>query len=611
MASAKKGNSFSVRPYVGDNKTLLAFNFANRADAQSLAGFTIECKPPGLASYYLLNELQFPDPSQHHQVSGQSASSSINAPFQKYRWIHVPGSSHQGLDPVTGPYVYTVTPRYFDASHCMQALDSSLSVSVTVPVGPFRKGSLSLGFTRGYMQSEAFVHHFGEHATLAPMDKPLLFDTKQRAATSPSGQSFTFADEYAWSGGTARARIFGLLNSVLQDRTLRLDVFAYDLDEPDIVRSLLTLAAAGRVRIILDNSEEHHATANHAAKTVHPEDQFEELFRRQAKPPADILRGCFARYAHDKIMIVSRGGTAIQVLTGSTNFSVNGLYVNANHVLVLDDRTVAAEYARVFEESWQILKQYPTKKSAGVFSATPLATKPFTFQGSSVPRMSINFSPHSESYAGKILTAVSGRIGAEKQAARGSVLFAVMQLAGSNTPVYETLNEIYDTGSLYSYGISDEPEHGTHLYAAGSKKGVLVTGKPGKTTLPAPFDQVPAPPGHEIHDKVVVCGLNGPDPVVYCGSSNLASGGEAANGDNLLEIHDADVATAFAIEVLLLVDHYNFLDRYAKPRTGTTAKPPAKSRAASRQKSGRKKITRKTEVRRKVARKAPRRRRTG
>jgi hypothetical protein len=74
-----------------------------------------------------------------------------------------------------------------------------------------------------------------------------------------------------------------------------------------------------------------------------------------------------------------------------------------------------------------------------------------------------------------------------------------------------------------------------------------VTGKPSSVSLPPPFDQVPSPPGHEIHDKFVVCGMVGPDPVVYCGSSNLASGGEAANGDNLLEIHDADVATVFAI----------------------------------------------------------------
>jgi len=69
--------------------------------------------------------------------------------------------------------------------------------------------------------------------------------------------------------------------------------------------------------------------------------------------------------------------------------------------------------------------------------------------------------------------------------------------------------------------------------------------------------------GHQIHHKFVICGFNRPDAVLWCGSSNLNEGGEEKNGDNLLEIHDPDVATAFAIEALGLVDHFNFLDRYA------------------------------------------------
>ena len=53
---------------------------------------------------------------------------------------------------------------------------------------------------------------------------------------------------------------------------------------------------------------------------------------------------------------------------------------------------------------------------------------------------------------------------------------------------------------------------------------------------------------------------------IHCGSSNLALGGEAENGDDLLAIHDADVATAFAIEALGLVGHYSFIDRMANPK---------------------------------------------
>ncbi len=70
--------------------------------------------------------------------------------------------------------------------------------------------------------------------------------------------------------------------------------------------------------------------------------------------------------------------------------------------------------------------------------------------------------------------------------------------------------------------------------------------------------------GHQVHHKFVVCGFNGDDPVVFCGSSNLSTGGEESNGDNLLAVHDGDVATVFAIEALLLVDHFDFLDRMPK-----------------------------------------------
>jgi hypothetical protein len=100
-------------------------------------------------------------------------------------------------------------------------------------------------------------------------------------------------------------------------------------------------------------------------------------------------------------------------------------------------------------------------------------------------------------------------------------------------------------------------------------------GKPGTTALPPPFNQVPRIAGHEIHHKFVVCRFRGEDPVVYCGSSNLALGGEQENGDNLLAIHDADVATAFTIEALELVDHYNFLDKLSKKTTTSRgAQPP-------------------------------------
>jgi hypothetical protein len=192
----------------------------------------------------------------------------------------------------------------------------------------------------------------------------------------------------------------------------------------------------------------------------------------------------------------------------------------------------------------------------------------------------------------RVLATLTSRIAAEgnKAKATGSVLFAVMQIdtgrskgaakktktkkkttkkAPANNPVYWALNTLHKNQKIFSYGISDSPD-GIYLYPVDKKTGVLVSGKPGQTILPPPFNQVPAIKGfgHQVHHKFVVCGFNTPDAVVFCGSSNLSTGGEESNGDNLLAVHDEDIATVFAIEALLLVDHFNFLDSMPKANKG-------------------------------------------
>lgn len=582
-------NQFTVKAYPGDNKTLLAFDFANDALAKGLAGFTIACKLPGTApAFYLFNFLAFEKPQDHVQVSGELPHSTVNAPIQKYRWVDFAHAAATGGNLVAGGYVYTVTPRYFDANGKMLAIDNSKSVALTVPVGPFVSGALKLGFTRGYMQSQAYARHFGSNTPVQPANRKLQYATTAKAGTNKAGQDVSFVEIYAWMGATAREQIFDVLDEVVNDSSLNLDMFAYDLNEPDVVSALLTLAGQGRIRIILDSAQLHitHQETNKKTgvkKTVVPfEEDFDAAFAKIAKGKAAMKRGCFARYSHDKIFIVSKNGLATKVLTGATNFSVNGLYVNANHVLVFDETTVAQYYAKVFEESWTLLTSPKvSKKIAAAFAGSALATKAFTSSAPNVPKMTINVSPHTVADTTRILTAIEQRIKSEASATNGNVLFAVMQLTRTQSPVCQALINVHNTQTLYSYGISDSPG-GVKLYAPGSKAGVLVTGKPKQVLLPPPFDRVPTPPGHEIHDKFVVCGVNGKDPVVFCGSSNLATGGEAANGDNLLEIHDADIAMIFAIEALLLVDHYNFLDRYATPAKAIAPKAPAGSKSAAK-----------------------------
>lgn len=578
MASktAKKG-TFSVTAYQGDLKTLLAFNLADKKSATNLAGFTLQCAPNGQPPYYLQNNLRFETPGDHAQDPKEPANSTINAPIHKFRWLHVPGSVHQGTQTIVGPYTYTVTPRYFDEKKSLQPIDTDLGASVTIDVQAFEKQGLELGFTRGFVQSQAFVHHFGLKALIRPNTKDLIFDTSKESGTSPTGETYTFADEYEWLGFTARKKIFTLLNDVLADHTLHLDMFAYDLNEPDLINILLKLGAQGRMRIILDDAALHHST-----KSPKPEDQFERLFIKACHGKDDlILRGHFGRYSHDKVMIVSKGGKATKVLTGSTNSSVTGIYVNSNHVIIFNDPVVADTYAKLFQTVWD----GDAKRAA--FLDTDFSTKSFPFKSAQTPSTEITFAPHEEEFADTILTDISTRIAQEGKKGKtvGSVLFAVMQIDNGTSPVYQALKTLHQNQDIFSYGISDSPG-GIYLYPVGKSTGVLVTGKPVNTQLPPPFDQVPniGGVGHQVHHKFVVCGFNGTDPVVYCGSSNLALGGEQQNGDNLLAIHDGDVATVFALEALALVDHFNFLDRVAngpKAKKGKQSHPSKQQSAAS------------------------------
>jgi hypothetical protein len=233
------------------------------------------------------------------------------------------------------------------------------------------------------------------------------------------------------------------------------------------------------------------------------------------------------------------------------------MYVNSNHVLIFTNSDVAELYSKVFNEAWQDGVRESFNKSS-------LAEAPFTFNQVGLPKMSITFSPHTAEVAQSTLDAIASRV----TTSTSSVLFAVMDITAGGGPVLPALQQIHGNQDIFSYGISDAPGTGISLYKPGNKSGVLVGGKPGTTILPPPFDKEHSISiGHQIHHKFIVCDFNTANPVMWCGSSNLALGGEEQNGDNLIQIDDADIATVFALEALALVDHFDFRDANTAPKT--------------------------------------------
>lgn len=343
--------------------------------------------------------------------------------------------------------------------------------------------------------------------------------------------------QYEWLGAHARKMIFDFLEECLEDVSISIDVFSYDFDEPDIIRKLVSMGP--HVRVFQDDSKLHTEPGS-----VEP-----EVVSALKQAGATIKIGHFKRFAHDKVMIQKKNGKAIKVLTGSANFSVRGLYVQANSVLVFDDSVTAELYEQAFEQAFN---------DDHSFESANIASKWFEATTNNNPAVSISYAPHKTAFS---LDTVSEVV----DSANSSVFFAVMETTGGG-PVMPALENLSNRNNIFSLG-TIEQESQLSLFKQGKNSGITSFDFL-KKNVPKPFQaEWKGGFGRVIHHKFIVCDFNSDDPVVFCGSSNLSQGGETSNGDNLIEIHDANIAHNYAIEAIRLFDHYRFRNLHENSTT--------------------------------------------
>jgi hypothetical protein len=519
---AGDSNPLTLTAYPGDGEVLLAYSLdPNELKAHDLAGFAIQCTPPKGDPYFIPNRLNFTTPVNAETTPQQRPwTSSQDAPIQKFHWAHFPP------DVMPGDYQYKITARYCQGT----TLVDGPSATATVQLVPAQRGNFELGLTRAYISSQAYATKFG-NKDLRP-SKTLDYDTGP------------LQPQYQWLGFHARQMMFDLIKECVDDKSITVDMFAYDFDEPDILKQCEALGP--RLRAFLDNAPLHTGQAL--------EVQVHERLVKSAGA-ANVKQGHFKRFAHDKIIIQKKNGKATKVLTGSANFSVRGLYVQANNVLLFSDPKVADQYEQVFESVFQNMSAY---------SGSALAGQWFDFPnlGNGVPNFSVSFAPHKDAKVSM------DKVDQTLKNAKSSVMFAIMELAGAGS-VLQTIQQLHVSGKIFSYGMTQNVK-GFNVYKPG-QPGVLVPFAALVKNVPPPFDkEVTGGPGQVIHDKFIVIDFNDQNPVVFTGSSNLAEGGEESNGDNLLAIYDRQVAEVFAAEAMRLVDHFQFR---AAMESATAVKP--------------------------------------
>jgi phosphatidylserine/phosphatidylglycerophosphate/cardiolipin synthase-like enzyme len=531
--------ALSVKLRRGERMCLIGMN-VEPEPAPDFVGFAIEVQSPGAPKFeWLRNRLAFDYPVGT-TLTGNRLYDTSQAPLQTFRWIHFP------YHPKSGEYTYRVTMMHMAAGVLRAGDQATVGIELfdeTVP------GLVDVGFTRNFASSQAFADTFPDKEA-----RKLILPDKPKDGLSLD-KSKAPAGVYQWLGGKATELLFAIVAEAVQDPALTLDLLAYDLNEPDLVASLETVARRGAagvpsLKIVIDDSDDH-------GKADSAETQAANRFIAAG---AEVHRHHFDGLQHNKVIIVKRDGVAERVICGSTNFSFRGLYIQANNMLLFKAPEAVSLFSQMFTLACVGPKALENDALSKIWHAV-------TAPDASTVR--ICFSPHPGS-SSVSLTPLEGAI----EQATSSVFYSVAFLnQDTKGPIRKALDRLVDK-PLFSYGVVNR-KSGLKLVKPDGSDGVVDFKYLG-AHAPTPFkEEWSGEAGINIHHKFVVTDFNLPSAKVFAGSSNLSFSGEEGNGDHLIQISNARVATAYAIEALRMFDHLHFrtkMDEAGVPKSGP-AKP--------------------------------------
>lgn len=520
-ASAK----FTLKLHRGDGMVLLGMNWKQGKPPANFVGFAIEYKTPkGNEFKPIPNRLSFPKPDG--SVNSVTLSS-LESPFQKFRWVHFPPEADQA-----GNFTYRVTPMFMEAPRKLTsgaAQQAKLALQrETYP------GKLNVAYTRGFICSQAFVDKYKTVTGILPGrgDDPLKFKTKNEGAC-------------AWMGFEARAVILDLLDKAIADSGAQVRVVAYDLNEPEVVERLEKLK--NRLKVIIDNSGSH-------ARKGSPENAAATRLQQSAGPD-HVKREKMGKLQHNKFIAVL-GPKVNAAICGSTNFSWRGIYVQNNNAVVLEGEAVAQRFFKTFDDYWE----FPT---AGKF--TPKASEGWTPLGVPGINAQLAFSPHSAKNA--LLGSVASDV--EKHTT-SSLLYSLAFLYQTPGVIKNAVKKVSEDSKVLVYGISDRPVGGIDLKKPSGNPQPVYPSQLSKN-LPEPFKSEPTGgSGVRMHHKFIVIDFDKPTARVYLGSYNFSKPADLQNGENLLVFRDRTIAVSYMVEALSMFDHYHFR---VKQNAAKKAKP--------------------------------------
>lgn len=526
---------FTLTIHRGEGMALLAMSWRTGRPPDDFVGFGIQyVLPGGRRVLNVTNRLSFEGTPELAR-----RQSSMTAPIQKFRWVHFPQEADR-----PGAFRYVVTPMFMDGDDRLRPGEAQeASIELSSETHPDR---LNVGFTRGFIASQAFVDRFERHgavSTLLPAqaDEGLSFVPSHPKA----------ADALGWMGFEARRLLLGVLDEAIADPAATVRAIAFDLSEPDVVSRMERLGS--RLRVIIDDSKDHGRAGSAETAAAHR--------LRASAGEGNVVRQHAGKLQHNKTIVVT-GPNLHKVVCGSTNFSWRGFFVQNNNALVLSGKAAVAPFAAAFE-------QYFVGGPKAFKASTAAVWTDLRLRGI---KAKVTFSPHGPDTA--VLTALADDI----RTAGSSLLYSLAFLAQTGGPVRDAVRAATTDPDTFVIGISDKAMGGVAVQTPSGKLAAVHAAALSEA-VPLPFSAEPAGGGGiRMHHKFVVIDFDRPTARVYAGSYNFSPTADTSNGENLLLIADRRVATAFAVEAVRLFDHYHFRVKQQDAATAVTQlslkKPP-------------------------------------
>ena len=305
MREQVRGNGLILQAIAGTYVVTLAWDILTNNIKNGLLGFAIQrVDHTENETYFMRGMKTFPGAKPQLPLGG--TASSHDQPFQSFQWAdYAAKPDHQ--------YTYTIIPMYGRPG----ALTDGQSLAVNIRTEPEWDGVHSVFFNRGAIASQEYARRF------------------QNKRPNEVGQP-----AYDWLSRGLMESITTFINKAT-GRGFGLRIAIYEFQWAAILDAVHKAVGRGvDVKVVFD------AIDNAESKPVAPNEE--------AIATADIENICegitIGKIMHNKFIVLLQGGSPTEILTGSTNYTENGLFGHLNCAHVVNDADVAKAYLAYWKE---------------------------------------------------------------------------------------------------------------------------------------------------------------------------------------------------------------------------------------------------------------------